>query len=154
MSVLAGMYPAVWSVAQLVTGPLSDRWGRKMPVVCGMIVQGVALIAIGWTRGFAAWAVALVVLGLGTALVYPALLAAVGDLAHPAWRGIAVGVYRFWRDLGYVAGALIAGIVADLLGTTVAIVVVGAITAISGILFAIRFRETRVVVRRHDLTES
>jgi MFS family permease len=154
MSILASMYPAVWSVSQLATGPLSDRWGRKLPVVVGMIVQGASLIAIGWARSFAAWTVALIVLGLGTALVYPALLAAVGDRAHPSWRGVAVGVYRLWRDLGYVVGALLAGIIADLLGTSTAIVVVGVLTAVSGILFAIRFRETRVVVRRHDLTEG
>lgn len=154
MSILASMYPAIWSVSQLATGPLSDRWGRKPPVVIGMIMQGAALMAIGWTSGFAAWSVALIMLGLGTALVYPALLAAVGDLAHPSWRGVAVGVYRLWRDMGYVIGALLAGIVADLLGTSSAIVVVGILTALSGILFAIRFRETRVVVPQHELTEG
>jgi MFS family permease len=143
MSILASIYPAVWSVAQLATGPLSDRWGRKVPVVVGMIVQGAALVAIGFTHTVAAWSVALVLLGLGTALVYPALLAAVGDLAHPSWRGTAVGVYRLWRDLGYVAGALLAGIVADLLGTSTAIVAVGVLTGSSGVFFAIRFQESR-----------
>jgi len=148
MSILASMYPAVWSVSQLLTGPLSDRWGRKIPVVVGMLMQGVALIAIALMSGFAGWAIGLVVLGFGTALVYPALLAAVGDFANPSWRGVAVGVYRLWRDLGYVVGALVAGVVADFLGTTTAIVVVGVLTALSGILFAIRFQESRVVDQR------
>jgi MFS family permease len=147
MSILASLYPAVWSVAQLATGPLSDRWGRKGPVVVGMIAQGAALIAIALTRDFAAWVVALVVLGLGTALVYPALLAAVGDLAQPSWRGVAVGVYRLWRDLGYVVGALLAGVAADFLGMSAAVMIVGVLTALSGVLFAIRFRETRARIQ-------
>jgi MFS family permease len=146
MSVLASLYPAVWSLAQLATGPMSDRWGRKLPVVVGMIAQGVALIAIALTHEFRAWIAALVVLGLGTALVYPALLAAVGDLAHPSWRGVVVGVYRLWRDLGYVVGALLAGVLADRLGMSAAVAIVGVLTALSGVLFAIRFRETRGAV--------
>ena len=152
MSILASIYPAVWSIAQLASGPLSDQWGRKIPVVAGMIVQGAALVSIGLMSGFAAWAAALVVLGIGTALVYPALLAAVGDLAHPSWRGAAVGVYRLWRDLGYLVGALLAGIVADVLGTSMAVIVVGGLTALSGLLFAVRFRESRVGPHAFDST--
>ena len=143
VSILASIYPAVWGISQLATGPVSDRWGRKAPVVIGMIVQAAALVAIGLTRGFAAWTVALIVLGLGTALVYPTLLAAVGDLAHPSWRALAVGVYRLWRDLGYVVGALLTGILSDLVGISSAVVVVGALTALSGVLFAIRFQVSR-----------
>ena len=146
-SILAAIYPAVWGVSQLVTGPLSDRWGRKVPIIVGMIVQGAALIAIGLTGGFATWTVGLIALGVGTALVYPALLAAVGDLAHPSWRAITVGVYRAWRDLGYVVGALLAGMLSDLLGTPRTVIAVGVLTTFSGILFAIRFQESRVIVR-------
>jgi MFS family permease len=138
---LAAIYPAVWGLGQLATGPLSDRWGRKRPIVAGMLLQGAALVAMAIVSGFVSWAAALVVLGIGTALVYPTLLAAVGDLAHPSWRGVAVGVYRFWRDLGYVAGALLAGMLTDLFGLSSAIAVVGLITVASGVLVAVRLKE-------------
>jgi MFS family permease len=143
LSALVAIYPAVWGVCQLWTGPLSDRWGRKWLVVTGMVVQGIALIAIARTRITGLWAAALAVLGVGTALVYPTLLAAVGDIARPSWRGLAVGVYRLWRDLGYVVGALLAGIVADAFGVSAAITVIGALTIGSGALVAVRFQETR-----------
>ena len=144
MSALVAVYPAVWSIGQLVTGPLSDRWGRKWLIVSGMVVQGIALVAIAQTRGVVAWSSALIVLGIGTALVYPTLLAAVGDIARPSWRGAAVGVYRLWRDLGYVVGALLAGMVADAFGVSAAIVTVGIVTVISGFLVAVRFEESRI----------
>lgn len=139
MSLLAAAYPATWGVLQLVTGPLSDRWGRKPPIVAGMIIQGAALVAIALAHGVVAWAMALVALGLGTALVYPTLLAAVGDISHPSWRGTTVGVYRLWRDLGYVAGALAAGILTDWLGAPMAIGAIGVLTAGSGLVAAVRF---------------
>lgn len=138
MSLLAAVYPAAWSCFQLVCGPLSDRWGRKRPVVIGMLLQGVALVATTQTRGFWAWAGALTVLGTGTALVYPTLIAAIGDLAHPSWRGVAVGVYRLWRDLGYVLGALVAGLLTDAFNPSVAIDVVGVLTLVSGLVVAVR----------------
>ena len=143
-SILAAIYPATWSICQLATGPLSDRWGRPKPIVGGMLLQGVALIAMTIVTGFGPWAAALALLGVGTALVYPALLAAVGDVAHPSWRGVAVGVYRLWRDLGYVAGALLAGFLADAFGIPFAIDVIGVITMVSGIVVAIRLREPSV----------
>lgn len=145
MSALVAIYPAAWGMCQLVTGPLSDRWGRKWPIVSGMVLQGIALVAIAQIRDVVAWVGALIALGVGTALVYPTLLAAVGDLARPSWRGKAVGVYRLWRDLGYVAGALLAGIIADLFGVSAAIDTVGILTIISGIVVALRFQETRIV---------
>lgn len=141
MSVLAAVYPATWGLSQLATGPLSDRCGRRRPIVAGMCLQGVALAMVALSHGFTAWAVALVALGLGTALVYPTLLAAIGDVAHPAWRGLAVSVYRFWRDLGYVAGALIVGPLSDFLGKVTTIIIVGLLTAASGALVALRWRE-------------
>jgi MFS family permease len=140
-SVLAAIYPGTWAFCQLATGPLSDRWGRTKPIVAGMLIQGAALMTMTVVSGFAAWSGVLIALGSGTALVYPALLAAVGDIAHPSWRGVAVGVYRSWRDLGYVAGALLAGVLADAFGIPLAINVIGVITMASGIVVAIRLRE-------------
>ena len=142
VSLLAAAYPAVWGLAQLATGALSDRLGRKILIVSGMWVQaaGIALIAIG--SGFQPWVVGVILLGLGTAMVYPTLLAAIGDVAHPDWRASAVGVYRLWRDSGYVVGALLAGFAADLLGTEWAIGVIAALTALSGAVAAAVMRET------------
>lgn len=140
-SLLAAIYPASWGMCQLATGPLSDRWGRKRPIVAGMVLQGTALISMTLVNGFTPWAVALVALGVGTALVYPTLLAAIGDIAHPSWRGGAVGVYRFWRDLGYVVGALLAGLLVDGLGMSAAINTIGLLTVASGIVVAIRLTE-------------
>ena len=142
IGILAGIYPAVWGVGQLATGALSDRIGRKWLIATGMWVQaaGIAVVALGNT--FTAWAVAAAVIGAGTAMVYPTLLAAVGDVAHPAWRARSVGVYRLWRDSGFAVGALLVGVVADTASPTTAIWVVAAITAASGVIVAIRMYET------------
>lgn len=142
ISILVALYPATWGLAQLGTGALSDRWGRKGLITWGMYVQGAALIAMALMDGFLPWALAAVALGLGTAMVYPALLAAVGDVAHPSWRASAVGVYRLWRDLGYAVGAVLAGVLADALGMGSAIGVIGLITIVSGILAMARMPET------------
>lgn len=142
-SALAAVYPATWGVGQLAAGPLSDRWGRKAPIVAGMLLQGAALVVMTTVSGVAAWTVSLIALGVGTAGVYPTLLAAVGDIAPPTWRAGAVGVYRLWRDLGYVAGALLAGALADSWGIPVAMQVIGMITVASGLLVALRLREPR-----------
>lgn len=142
IGMLAGLYPAVWGVTQLITGGLSDKLGRKWLIAAGMWLQaiGIVVIALWWTyAGFAAGAV---LLGLGTAMVYPTLLAAIGDVAHPSWRASAVGVYRLWRDLGYALGAVIAGIVADMFGLSQAALVVAALTFLSGVIVAIRMAET------------
>ena len=110
-----------------------------------MLLQGAALISMTLVSGFTPWAVALVALGVGTALVYPTLLAAIGDIAQPSWRGIAVGVYRLWRDLGYVVGALLAGILTDVFGIPAAINGIGLLTMFSGIVVALRLNETREI---------
>jgi MFS family permease len=144
---LAAIYPAVWGMGQLFTGALSDRIGRKWMIASGMWVQaaGIAVVVVSTgTRGFAAGAI---LLGAGTALVYPTLLAAIGDVAHPSWRASAVGVYRLWRDAGYAVGALLSGLVADALGVNVAISVVAAVTFASGVVVALRMRETRPAAR-------
>jgi MFS family permease len=143
ISFLAALYPAVWGSVQLVTGGLSDRTGRKWMIALGMLVQaaGIALFVAG--ESFATWAGAAVLLGLGTAMVYPTLLAAVGDVAHPSWRASAVGVYRLWRDGGYAVGALLAGSLADGLGVRWAIGAIGGLTFLSGVIVAAVMYETR-----------
>jgi MFS family permease len=142
IGILAALYPAVWGAGQLATGALSDRIGRKQLITAGMFVQAaaIALVAVGTTFGM--WAAAAVLLGAGTAMVYPTLLAAVGDVAHPAWRARAVGVYRLWRDGGFAAGAVLAGVIADEFGIQAAIWVVAALTAASGLIVAVRMYET------------
>jgi MFS family permease len=146
--VLVAIYPAVWGVAQLVTGGLSDHWGRKHLITAGMLIQAVALAAIAALDTFSAWAAAAAALGIGTALVYPTLLAVIGDVAHPAWRARAVGVYRLWRDLGFAVGALLTGVLADAWGIRPAIWIVAAITAASGLLVSVRMYETHGPERR------
>ncbi len=138
IGVLAAVYPIAWGTLQLGTGALSDQWGRKPLIVTGMLLQGVALLVIGIVAGFGAWVAASVFLGLGTALVYPTLLAAVGDAAHPTWRGSAIGVYRLWRDGGYAVGALVLGGLADAIGMRGAIHATAGLTIASGLLVAAR----------------
>jgi MFS family permease len=139
---LAAIYPATWGVAQLFTGALSDRVGRKWFIASGMWVQAAGIVIVVSARTFTGFAAGGVLLGAGTAMVYPTLLAAIGDVAHPSWRASAVGVYRLWRDLGYAIGALLAGVVADALGLPAAMWVVAALTFGSGVLAAVRMKET------------
>jgi MFS family permease len=142
MGALAAIYPATWGLAQLVTGAWSDRVGRKWLIAWGMWVQTVGIGAVVLSTGFGGFAVGGALLGLGTAMVYPTLLAAVGDVAHPSWRASSVGVYRLWRDLGYAIGALLAGLTADALGLPAAMGLVAALTFASGVVVAVRMRET------------
>ena len=156
IGVLAATYPAVWAAAQIGTGALSDQIGRKPLIVAGMLLQAGAIGVIAAGSSFTVWLGAAVALGLGTALVYPTLIAAIADVAEPTWRGSAVGVYRLWRDLGFAIGAIIAGFIADAAGIASAIWVVAAITAASGVVVLIRMRETRLAPRcgRPSATES
>jgi MFS family permease len=134
VGLVAGIYPAVWGIAQIPTGHWSDRVGRKPLIVAGMLVQAAALALLAASDGAVATAaVSAVALGLGTALVYPTLIAAISDAVSPVDRPPAVGIYRFWRDMGYVAGALIAGLAADTIDYPGAITLVAALTAASGI---------------------
>jgi MFS family permease len=142
IGVLAALYPLVWGLGQLVTGVLSDRIGRKRLIAGGMFVQAAAIALIAATTGFAAWAPGAVLLGVGTAMVYPTLLAAIGDVAHPLWRARSVGIYRLWRDAGFAVGALLAGILADLVSIEAAIYAVAALTAVSGVVVIVRMYET------------
>jgi len=141
IGILKAAYPVVWSVLQTVTGPLSDRWGRKGLIVAGMWVQAAGLFMTAATRQFGWWLAASVLLGLGTAMVYPTLIASVSDASHPSWRARSLSVYRFWRDMGYAIGALAAGIIADLFGAAWAIGSIGVLTLCSGAVVAIAMRE-------------
>ena len=141
IGILKAVYPVVWGVLQTVTGPLSDHWGRKGLIVAGMWVQAAGLFLTAMTRGFAWWLAASVLLELGTAMVYPSLIAAVSDASHPSWRARSLSVYRFWRDMGYAIGALAAGIIADLFGAAWAIGSIAALTFISGVVVVILMHE-------------
>jgi len=140
---LAGIYPGVWGAGQLLSGALSDRIGRKWLIAGGMWVQALAIAVVVLSSRFAGFAAGGALLGAGTAMVYPTLLAAIGDVAHPTWRASSVGVYRLWRDLGYAVGALLAGVTADALGVPAAVWLVAALTFVSGLVVALRMRETR-----------
>ncbi len=142
IGVLVALYPGVWGAGQLLTGAWSDHVGRKGLIVWGMLLQGGALSVVAATHAFAWWVVGSVLLGAGTAMAYPTLLASIGDVAHPRWRASAIGVYRLWRDAGFAAGALIAGGIADIFGLGAAIWTVAALTAASGIVVLIRMDET------------
>ncbi|MGH8515952.1 MAG: MFS transporter [Panacagrimonas sp.] len=145
---LAAIYPAVWGITQIFTGALSDRVGRKRLIVGGMTVQAVGIGLTAISASFAGFAAGGALIGIGTAMVYPTLLAAIGDVAHPSWRASSVGVYRLWRDLGYAVGAALAGITADLFGLAAAIWFVAALTFLSGMVAAVRMSET--LVRKTD----
>ena len=142
IGVLAAIYPATWGMAQLVTGALSDRSGRKPLIVWGMWVQAAGIVVVTVAHTFAGFVAGAVVLGIGTAMVYPTLLAAIGDVAHPSWRASAVGVYRLWRDLGYAVGAIVAGLTADAFGLDAAMWLIAALTLSSGAISALRMAET------------
>jgi MFS family permease len=142
IGILAAICPATWGIAQLGTGPVSDKLGRKWLIASGMWVQAAGIVLVTVSSGFIAFALGAALLGLGTAMVYPTLLATVGDVVHPSWRASSVGVYRLWRDLGYAAGAVLVGQIADRVGVTVAMWVVAILTFSSGIVAAFRMTET------------
>lgn len=140
IGILKAVYPAVWGLLQVATGPLSDRWGRKGLIAAGMWVQAGGLFLTAFTRQFEWWLLGSALLGVGTAMVYPSLIAAVSDAAHPTWRARSLSVYRFWRDLGYAIGALVSGLIADFLGLGAAIAAIAALTFLSGMVVAVAMR--------------
>ena len=154
IGLLIATYPAVWGVGQILTGALSDRWGRKHLITTGMLIQAVALALIALGDTFSWWLMASALLGAGTAMVYPTLLAAIGDVAHPLWRARAVGVYRLWRDSGYAAGAIVGGVAADLWGLRAAVWAAAAITVASGLVVAMRMYETHPPVQPQPQTRT
>lgn len=148
IGILKAVYPATWGILQIATGPLSDRWGRKGLIVAGMWVQAAGLFLTAATREFEFWLIASLLLGLGTAMVYPSLIAAVSDASHPSWRARSLSVYRFWRDLGYAIGALSAGVIADNFGLSWAIRTIAALTFLSGLIAALLMRGSQPDLRR------
>jgi MFS family permease len=142
IGMIKAVYPAAWGILQLVTGHFSDHWGRKRLIAAGMVVQAGGIWLTVQIPLYSAWIVGALLQGLGTAMVYPTLLAAISDVAHPERRATIMGVYRFWRDLGYAVGALLSGVIADLLGMRAAIEVVAVLTLLSGVQVAFRMRET------------
>src|SRR5438270_9283649 len=144
IGLLAGAYPAVWGVGQRGPGWFSDHLVRKRLIVTGMLIQSLAIGAFVVLAGFTWWLVASVLLGIGTALVYPTLLAVIGDAARTPDRATSVGIYRLWRDAGYAVGAIVAGVIADAAGFPAAIISVAVLTGLSGLLVAVRMRETLV----------
>jgi MFS family permease len=141
IGILKAIYPATWGILQIATGPLSDRWGRKGLIVAGMWVQSAGLFLTAATHEFEWWIAGSLLLGVGTAMVYPSLIAAVSDASHPTWRARSLSVYRFWRDLGYAIGALSAGIIADIFGMAWAIGSIATLTFVSGVIVALMMRE-------------
>jgi MFS family permease len=143
IGILKAAYPAVWAILQTITGPVSDRWGRRGLIVAGMWVQAIGLFVTAASRDFSGWLIGSLLLGVGTAMVYPSLLAVVSDVAHPSWRARALSVYRFWRDLGYAIGAVSAGLIADFFGLRWAIVAIAAVTFLSGAVVGFVMNEQR-----------
>jgi MFS family permease len=141
IGLIKAIYPGVWGVLQIATGPLSDRWGRKGLIAGGMIVQAAGIWLTVMMSTYPAWITGAVLQGVGTAMVYPTLLAAITDHTHPTSRATSLGVYRFWRDSGYAIGALLSGIVADLMGIGAAIHLVAALTLLSGLVVAYAMAE-------------
>lgn len=143
---IKAIYPVVWGVGQIITGPLADKIGRKPLIVWGMFVQVLGHLVIGleFLNPLTSGIVGSVLLGIGTAMVYPALLAAVSDAAYPSWRASSLGVYRFWRDMGYAIGALMAGIVGNFFGLMWAVHIAGIVTFISGIVVWVKMKETKL----------
>ena len=145
---LAAICPATWGIAQLGTGLISDKIGRKWLIASGMWVQAAGIAVVTVSSDFVGFGTGAALLGFGTAMVYPTLLAAVGDVVHPSWRASSVGVYRLWRDLGYAVGALVVGHIADRFGISFAMWVVAVLTFSSGIAAAMRMTET-LQIRKH-----
>lgn len=146
VGILAAIYPASWGLLQIITGFASDKVGRKWTIVFGMWIQAIGIGVIALTSQFWFFVLGNLFLGVGTALVYPTLLAAIGDVAHPKWRASSVGIYRLWRDSGYAVGAIIAGLTADYFGIRSAIWLIAIITLVSGIVVLLRMNETLVTV--------
>ncbi|HEY8766333.1 MAG TPA: MFS transporter [Dehalococcoidia bacterium] len=146
VGILAAVYPLVWGALQMGTGWLSDTIGRSPLIIAGMLLQAAAISLVGFGDSFGPWLIAVALLGVGTAMVYPVLLAAIGDSVHPASRATYLGVYRFWRDAGTMIGALVAGVIADLLGFQSSIQVVAALTAASGVLAAVTLSKQKAKV--------
>ena len=140
---LKALHPGIWGILQLVTGFLSDTIGRKILIFPGMFIQSLGIWIVLYSQGFFGWIVGMSFLGFGTALVYPTLLAAISDIAHPSWRATSLGVYRFWRDMGFVIGAIGIGFIADSFNMFIAIQMAAWIGVASGIVVVFLMKETK-----------
>lgn len=143
IGLLKALHPGIWGVLQLVTGSLSDKIGRKILIFPGMFLQSIGIWIILYSQSFPGWITGMSLLGVGTAMVYPSLLAAISDIAHPSWRATSLGVYRFWRDIGFVFGAVGIGFISDLFDMFIAIQVVAFIGLASGIVVIFLMKETK-----------
>lgn len=142
IGVIVAAYPISWGTFQLLTGALSDKWGRKPLIVAGMTLQGLGLLSFAFSHSYTSWLLDAIVIGLGTAMVYPTLQATVSDVADPSWRASAMGVYRFWRDSGYAFGALFAGFVADMIDSKAAIAILSLLPLAAGVVSFYRMKES------------
>ena len=143
IGLLKALHPGIWGILQLVTGSLSDKVGRKILIFPGMFIQSIGIWIILYSQAFPGWVTGMSLLGVGTAMVYPSLLAAISDIAHPSWRATSLGVYRFWRDIGFVFGAIGIGFISDLFNMFIAIQVVAWIGLASGIVVVFLMKETK-----------
>ena len=141
IGILAAVYPTIWGLGQLFTGALGDKYSKKLLLVLGMLIQAIGIFMIAYSTSYQTIFIAAVLLGIGTALVYPVFLAAIADYTHPEQRAECIGVYRLWRDLGYAIGALSSGIIADIYGLQTAFIVIGFVTLIAGIQISVRMRD-------------
>jgi MFS family permease len=146
---LKALHPGIWGILQLLTGSFSDRIGRKILIYPGMIIQGIGIWIVVYSSQLYGWIIGMSLLGIGTALVYPTLLAAISDVSHPKWRATSLGVYRFWRDLGFVFGAIGIGFLADLFTVSIAMLVAGLLAVGSGIFVFLAMRETKLPDKRN-----
>lgn len=140
IGLLVALYPAAWGIAQLFTGRLADLYSKKEMLFWGMLLQGLAIVAIPFSSSYDMMAVLSVLLGLGTAWVYPTFLAAIAALTHPTQRAESLGTFRFWRDMGYAIGALFSGFITDIWNTKWAIFIVGMITLLSAMIIKVRMK--------------
>lgn len=141
---LKALHPGIWGVLQLATGLLSDRIGRKILIFPGMFIQSIGIWVILYSQEYMGWMTGMALLGVGTAMVYPTLLAAISDIAHPNWRATSLGVYRFWRDIGFVFGAIGIGFIADWFSMVIAFQVVALVGLVSGIVVIALMKEKRI----------
>ena len=141
IGILAAVYPTIWGLGQLFTGALGDKYSKKLLLVLGMLIQAIGIFMIAYSTSYQTIFIAAVLLGIGTALVYPVFLAAIADYTHPEQRAECIGVYRLWRDLGYAIGALSSGIIADIYGLQAAFIVIGFVTLIAGIQISVRMKD-------------
>jgi MFS family permease len=144
-AILVSVYPAVWGVCQLFTGKMGDYFSKRLLLFWGMFIQGMAILSFILAGSFYYYLLVCITLGFGTAMVYPIFLATIADYTNPADRPQSLGTFRLWRDLGYAIGALITGLIADLLGLNYPIIIIGAVTLASAFILLLRMDKKNVI---------